>query len=929
MLTGLRDPLRYDYVSRIVEKCYFCDDKDSVIMPVERRFPILIDMFRKIIASCMLLCAAALLSAQDRLDWAEFSNPDTRYGLDIWWHWPNGNISREAIRKDLCSMHANGIKRATILNADGTGQFVPRVTFASSEWLGMFRYALDVADSLGMTIGVHNCDGWSESGGPWIPVEKSMKTYTWSDTPAKGGRRLDIVLPRPPCKMDYYRDYKVVAFPDTGSGESGFLNFRELFAQKSNTGIRDIEPRFAEDAVPVESGSVVDITDCMQPDGRLVWKAPKGKWRIVRMGYTTTAEVNKPATPEGTGLECDKMDASAVELHFMNFPTWLVQAAGPHVGKAFEFLLIDSWECKYTNWTEGFQKEFEALSGYPLVGWIPAMCGYVVDSPERTAGFLHDYQKTIATLIDRNYYQKFAELTHAAGLDLHAEPIYGNSLEYPPAFCLRGNSYCDVPMTEFWAYPGADGRPDFDREEFLFDEFAIDAALVCGKDVIGAEAYTADGRFCDEPQLLRPFGDAAFCAGINQLVLHSYVMQPFDREPVLMLMDYFGGHFNRNNPWWTMAAEWCMYQKRIQYVTQQGKPVVDALYYIGDQFTRNFPLQLTHHDVPFGYRACSCDYAYLDRLVADGFNRLIIPEGVMLEQRTKDKLAELATAGVEIYYAKNGEPIPFDIAPDFATGNAARNFRFLHKHFADQEAYLLFNQSDEAFSGEVVFRTSGMVPELWDPETGKAFAPAAWKDLGDGRTAVEVDFKALQTMFVVFGAQSSAPDFPKKKATIALDDYLATLSFDPVYDDEIEGFRCKRLQSLTLYEDEKVREFGGFVNYRIEFDAPEGIREGDRLAINIGRLDAVAGVRLNGAAIGDVWHDDTDLFIDGLLPEGNVLEVRLATTLHNRMTADVRDFGKPVHIAGPMSDGALSYFAGSRLFESGLLGPLSISVYQR
>ena len=127
-------------------------------------------MFKKISAFCLLLCAAISLPAQGRLDRTAFRDPDSHYGLDIWWHWPNGNISREAIRKDLCSMRSNGIKRATILNADGSGQYVPRVNFASSEWLRMFRYALDVADSLGMTIGVHNCDGWSESGGPWMPL---------------------------------------------------------------------------------------------------------------------------------------------------------------------------------------------------------------------------------------------------------------------------------------------------------------------------------------------------------------------------------------------------------------------------------------------------------------------------------------------------------------------------------------------------------------------------------------------------------------------------------------------------------------------------------------------------------------------------------------------------------------------------------------
>lgn len=886
-------------------------------------------MLKKIIIFCVLLCTVASLSAHDRLNRVSFNNPDIRYGLDIWWHWPNGNISREAIRKDLSSMHANGIKRATILNAEGSGQYVPRVSFATDEWFAMFRYALDVADSLGMTLGVHNCDGWTCSGGPWVPVEKSMKTYTWSDSYVHGGHQIDIVLPQPESQLGYYCDYKVVAFPDTPGNGPDFQNFKGLFALERNSGIRDIEPRFSESSVPVRSTDVVDLTKRMKPDGRLVWKAPEGEWRIVRIGYTTTGAVNHPATPEGTGLECDKMDASAVELHFRNFPTWLVQAAGPHVGKAFEFLLIDSWECGYTNWTEGFQNEFQALNGYSLDSWIPVMVGCVVDSREKTAAFLHDYQKTIATLIDRNYYRRFAELTHAAGLNLHAEPVYGNSLEYPPAFCLKANGWCDVPMTEFWAYTGDDGQPAYDWKGFLFDEFAIDAELVRGKDIVGSEAYTTEGWFCETPQLLRPFGDAAFCSGINQLILHSYVMQPLDRSPVLKLVDYFGGHFNRNNPWWTMASQWLLYQKRIQYVTQQGSPVVDALYYLGDQLTQNFPLQLTHHDVPFGYRACSCDYHYLDQLVSDGFTRLIIPEGVMLEQRTKDKFEELKAAGVEIYYATDGVSIPFDKAPDLAVEGGAKNFRFLHKHCDGQEAYLLFNQFAEPFSGELVFRTSGLIPELWNPETGEVNAPLEWKETEDGRTSVRVDFKGMQSMFIVFVGESSATPAPRKKASVPVDRYSVTMNFEPVYDARIEPLRSDRLQSLTLCGDEQVRDFGGFVDYRIEFDAPVSPGDDDLLAINLGRLSAVASVRLNGNALPDVWHDDTDIPVDGLLPEGNVLEVRVATTLHNRMVADVRASGRTVTIDSPSSPSALSFYTRSEAFESGLLGPLSISVYQK
>lgn len=976
-----------------------------------------------LIASMLLLPAAA--GAQDRVSREEFRHPDiSRYGLDSWWHWQNGNISRDGIRKDLESMHANGIKRATILNVQGTGRYVPKVAFASGEWFGMFRYALDVADSLGMRIGVHNCDGWSTSGGPWVTPELSMKTYTWSSVRVKGGRTVDMVLPEPVSEQGFYRDWAVVAFPGkaetpaylkarptvtvngvavgnilcdgnprsyvtlhegdvirirlrrplevssvavlsfdpknnhgtvalryggedlvfsgsnkmvekeagplrssvhefvcldkeirlselelledagTPSYSPSFSNFLHVTSSVRPTGIRDMDPVFTKGVAPVMGSAVLDLTDMVGPDGRLEWKAPAGDWTIVRFGYTSTGATNSPATPEGTGLECDKMDPDAVEYHFNHFPSDLVRAAGQHTGRTFEFLLIDSWECGYTNWTRRFPEEFEALNGYSLKPWIPALCGSIVDGEEETAAFLHDYQKTIAALINRNYYQKFADLCHAAGLQMHAEPIYGNSMEYPAADALEANAIPDLPMTEFWAYAGPDGQPYFDRREFLFDEFAIDASLIHDKQVIGAEAYTCYSNFSDTPQLLKSFGDAAYCAGINQFILHTSVHQPLDIRPVLTLMDTFGGNFNRNNPWWTMARPWGEYHARMQYVLQHGRPVVDALYYLGDQYTENFPLQLTHNDVPFGYRANACDYNFLDRMQEAGFRRLIIPEGVMLEERTKAGIAALEASGVEIYHAVSGETIPFETEPDFSVKEAEGKFRFIHKRLESQDAYLVFNQSGECVHTDFFFRTGGRIPELWDPETGDVNAPEEWTDLGDGRTRVRIAFKPGQSLFVVFAESSCAPPVPVVEAVVPVSDLSVDITLRSMLPAPEKTLHCDALTPLTRMQDDSIRRFGGYVDYRIVFDAPPGLDRSGKMAIDIGPLSAVARVSLNGKELGTVWHDDTDLPVDCLLEKGNELMVTLATTLHNSMTA------------------------GDGLFPSGLTGPVTIKVYR-
>ena len=66
----------------------------------------------------------------------------------------------------------------------------------------------------------------------------------------------------------------------------------------------------------------------MTPDGTLKWNAPAGLWEVLRIGYTTTGAQNGPATKAGTGLECDKMDTAALNLHFRSFPAKLIRMPG-------------------------------------------------------------------------------------------------------------------------------------------------------------------------------------------------------------------------------------------------------------------------------------------------------------------------------------------------------------------------------------------------------------------------------------------------------------------------------------------------------------------------------------------------------------------------------------------------------------------------
>ena len=405
---------------------------------------------------------------------------------------------------------------------------------------------------------------------------------------------------------------------------------------------------------------VIDITSKMSSDGTLNWKPAEGNWTIIRFGYTTTGAVNAPATASGTGLECDKMDTAALNLHFNSFPAKLIEKAGSFAGNTFKFMLIDSWECGFQNWTASMMKEFEQRRGYSLTSYIPVLCGESSGNAEVDEAVLFDFRKTIAELIENNYYKHFGELLHKNKIEFHAEVIYGNS-NYPPLDILKTTQYVDLPMYEFWS------ATDDKRNVTYYPANGIElnmpscAAIGYEKPVMASEAYTGMAHYCETPAGLKPFGDRAFCAGINQMILHSYVHQPNDNKPG-MTLGQFGSHFNRNNSYWPFISEWFNYQSRIQYVLQQGVACHDVLYYIGDQLPQYLSYNKSNK-LPFGYMFNACNFDILkNRIkVADGklvlngkvsYSVLCLPPFESLSFETLKRIEELVKEGVILYAPK-------------------------------------------------------------------------------------------------------------------------------------------------------------------------------------------------------------------------------------------------------------------------------------
>jgi hypothetical protein len=127
-----------------------------------------------------------------------FTTPPNAAKPRVWWHWMQGNITKDGIRKDLMWMHRSGIGGFQNFDANlVTPQIVTkRLIYMTPEWKDAYRFMTKLTDSLHMEMGIAGSPGWSESGGPWVKPQDGMKKIVWTETRVRGGAT-SISVPKP------------------------------------------------------------------------------------------------------------------------------------------------------------------------------------------------------------------------------------------------------------------------------------------------------------------------------------------------------------------------------------------------------------------------------------------------------------------------------------------------------------------------------------------------------------------------------------------------------------------------------------------------------------------------------------------------------------------------------------------------------------
>lgn len=251
------------------------------------------------------------------------------------------------------------------------------------------------------------------------------------------------------------------------------------------------------------------------------------------------------------------------------------------------------------------------------------------------------------------------------------------------------------------------------------------------------------------------------------------------------------------------------------------------------------------------------------------------------------------------------------------------SFDWIHRTVGTADFYFLTNLRNAPASGDFVFRVNGKQPELWDPITGTIQKLPAYGLCNDGRISLPLEFSPRQCFFVVFRNELQAPgrgaNFPDLRSIGEVAGSWE-VRFNTKWGGP-ESIVFDQLQDWTDRPEEGIKYYSGTATYRKTFDLPETAADG-RLYLDLGVVNDMACVRLNGSDMGIVWCAPWRVDITAAVkPTGNRLEIDVVNLWRNRLVGDVR---LPPDQRFTTSNLEKIFKPDTPLLPSGLRGPVTL-----
>jgi len=498
----------------------------------------------RLVKTTTILLAASFLSTQCNKELSTngkleegFINPSKENRPLALWPWLNGFVDTTKLVYEL-EQGALIWDVGALLNPDETIPAGPALL--SEQSLQYFSLALHTGKKLDLDIGWVASSSWN-AGGAWVEEVDAAKELLSSSQVVEGPSKQKIAILKP-------------------EGRSGPVTRYSLIASMAvpYSGKKEID--YAED-------QIILLDELTSEDKYIEWEVPQGKWEVISFFMSNTGQKLECPSPNSDGLIIDHLSHTATRKYFENVLTRLAPISSPE--NHLKFFMLDSYEVRPAkDWSPLFVEEFKSRYEYDPIPFLPLLRGYTAKDSIMAERFRGDYSRLVSDMIIENHFKQSVTIADKYGFEMLSEAGHGGYSRVDPLKAL-GNSH--IPMGEFW-----------NRKRFWVTKEAASAAHIYGKKLVASESLTGWNHWQHGPTDFKQLIDVAFCAGLNQIVFHTFAHNPeIAGKPGFVY--HAGEHINVNTTWWEMARPFMDYIGRCSYMLRQGNFVGDACLYYGDQ----------------------------------------------------------------------------------------------------------------------------------------------------------------------------------------------------------------------------------------------------------------------------------------------------------------------------------------------------------
>jgi hypothetical protein len=316
--------------------------------------------------------------------------------------------------------------------------------------------------------------------------------------------------------------------------------------------------------------------------------------------------------------------------------------------------------------------------------------------------------------------------------------------------------------------------------------------------------------------------------------------------------------------------------------------------------------------------------------------------------------------------------------PDFASGSG---FKCIHRRVGETDLYFVANPESVWREADCTFRVTGKQPELWNAVAGTARRQILYQEKG-GLTTLPLRLEPSGSVFVVFRKSMSktvpvvavskdgakivsnptvpAPGWAPMELQAGAGNNVDFLGWEPGRYElkasdgktavvEVKGIPAmqitgpwdlyfptnwgapthmmlNKLMSWTEHNEAGVKYYSGTATYRKKILVPpELLGKNRRLCLDLGNVQVMAHVKMNGEDLGVLWNPPFRVDITSVVKPGeNTLEIVVANVWANRLIGDML-----LPAEKRITQGGVKLKQNAPLAESGLLGPVRIVIGER